>query len=335
MEYVCEYEKFISDFFPADRNVDWKNTFLYSQNNGGKTRFLMCFVNKILQENLKKCMDRKNNECCPILYIPVYRLGSDEVEEVSNVHQYQIREIDANFFDVEMKQNKEKINYNNYYLRFRNFVLNDSDLKKQISDEVNNIFGFEDYTLENYSSSSDGVKNVINILSAVLVMKKNYGALISFKNKFTILIDEIELYLHPNAQIKLINFLHKLDNTICIFTSHSPFLIQRIKNINVVFIENNKYKISKKDYYFQSMDSIFEQYFKMGRYPDDFKDLLSYLERWIDKPESFNLSLYKSQVKNLREKYKNLNLVLNNILLDFIETMSKNGDFKRKYIKKC
>lgn len=335
MKDIYNYEQFISSFFSLEKRDKWKNTFLYSQNNGGKTTFLINFVNNVLEENLKKCMSGKDNDCCPIFYIPVYRLGAEEVEESGNVLQYQTKEIDANFYDEERKRNQKKINYNNYYLRFRNYVLNDESLKIQITDEIKNIFNFENYFLENYASSSDGVKNTINILSAILVMKKNYGKLISYNNKFTILIDEIELFLHPNAQVKLINFLHKLKDTICIFTSHSPFLIQRIPNINIVMIENEKYKISNKDYYFSSLDSIFEEYFNMHRYPDDFMDLLSYLEQWKEKPKSFNIILYKSQVKNLREKHQNLNLLLNNILLDFLEIMSKDKDFKKRYISRC
>ena len=61
--------------------------------------------------------------------------------------------------------------------------------------------------------------------------------------KILMLIDEIELALHPIAVSRLIDLLNELlqshDNLIIYLTSHSPEVIQKIKPTNLYKVENN------------------------------------------------------------------------------------------------
>jgi len=53
-----------------------------------------------------------------------------------------------------------------------------------------------------------------------------------------VLIDEIDLHLHPEWQRKIIQFLTaQFPNTQFIVTSHSPLIVQSADNINLVLLE--------------------------------------------------------------------------------------------------
>ncbi len=56
-----------------------------------------------------------------------------------------------------------------------------------------------------------------------------------------VLVDEIDLHLHPDWQRKIIAFLsHHFPNTQFIVTAHSPLIVQSAESINVVLLEKIK-----------------------------------------------------------------------------------------------
>lgn len=73
-------------------------------------------------------------------------------------------------------------------------------------------------------------------------------------NNFNIILDEIELYYHPELQrtfiFDLLNYLNKIDysslktspNLNIIFITHSPFILSDIPAKNILFLKSNENK---------------------------------------------------------------------------------------------
>ena len=82
------------------------------------------------------------------------------------------------------------------------------------------------------------LKILVNIQNDINYFTGRYSNLI-------LLLDELELGLHPNWQKKVINFLTKLnisknENIYFILTTHSPFLISDLPIQNIIFLDKDK-----------------------------------------------------------------------------------------------
>lgn len=93
-----------------------------------------------------------------------------------------------------------------------------------------------------YRYMSDGFKSVINIVSEIayrsILLNGHLGREAVRKTPGVVLIDEVELYLHPRWQR---HFLQELTAAFplmqFIVTSHSPFIIQSVRNQNLVILD--------------------------------------------------------------------------------------------------
>lgn len=91
-----------------------------------------------------------------------------------------------------------------------------------------------------YASLSTGEKTFQKILYLII----DY-ILQSKKDNFLIIIDEVELYLHPTWQKAFIRILDKLiqlfpeQNFHFILTSHSPFILSDIPSQNIIFLDQD------------------------------------------------------------------------------------------------
>lgn len=81
--------------------------------------------------------------------------------------------------------------------------------------------------------------SLLHLLNNTIIRRSN-----EFKNgdPYIILIDEIEMALHPSAITRLITFLEELvesENVCILFSSHSIEVIRRINSKNIYYIEYN------------------------------------------------------------------------------------------------
>ena len=73
-----------------------------------------------------------------------------------------------------------------------------------------------------------------------LCVLKLIRSLIACANNSLVLIDELELALHPRAQIGLLNYLHKIareKQLTIIFSTHSVSLLKRVPRERIIFLE--------------------------------------------------------------------------------------------------
>lgn len=115
----------------------------------------------------------------------------------------------------------------------------------RLRDDIGTISDFEDL--------SSGEKQRIHTISSILYHIRNLSSidskngLINYPN-INLLLDEIELYYHPDMQREYLWYLLKMIRTlevdtikainIC-FVTHSPFILSDISNTNILFLKEN------------------------------------------------------------------------------------------------
>lgn len=102
------------------------------------------------------------------------------------------------------------------------FIYRESDLEIKYKNEEKR---------EKISTLSDGYRNIIGIVSDIAyrmaILNPNLGLDVTQKTSGVVLIDEIDLHLHPKWQKEIVKILTTLFPKVqFIATSHSPFIIQ-------------------------------------------------------------------------------------------------------------
>ncbi len=105
-----------------------------------------------------------------------------------------------------------------------------------------------------------------------------------------VLVDEIDLHLHPDWQRKLIGYLSKIfPNVQFIVTAHSPLIIQSADDINLIILEKNEDNIHIRQEFgtFQgwTIEEILQNLMGMGEktISDKYLTLLKQFEEGIDE----------------------------------------------------
>ena len=109
-----------------------------------------------------------------------------------------------------------------------------------------------------FDTLSSGEKQLIYTISSIIYHLQNLSSVHNSSNRkisynhINVILDEIELYFHPEFQRKFINTLFqslenfsgledsKIDSLNFIMITHSPFILSDILNDKVLFLDNNK-----------------------------------------------------------------------------------------------
>lgn len=121
---------------------------------------------------------------------------------------------------------------------------------------------FDSSEENNFSNLSSGEKQKIFSINSIIYHLRNLIS-VNFNSKskdllvynnFNIILDEIELYYHPELQrtfiSDLLNYLKKIDysnletlpNLNIIFITHSPFILSDIPSTNILYLKSNEKK---------------------------------------------------------------------------------------------
>ncbi len=100
-----------------------------------------------------------------------------------------------------------------------------------------------------YSELSTGEKSLLDVIFSI---KYIIDLRDNLSDNIFILLDEIESYLHPNWQRRIINYIYTFIkkyecNIHIILASHSPFLLSDLPKENVIFLKNGKQDYPFKD----------------------------------------------------------------------------------------
>ena len=172
---------------------------------------------------------------------------------------------------------------------------------------------------------SDGYKRLVNIVTdlafrCALLNRGIYGMDACDKTHGTVLIDEIDLHLHPSLQSKILNALHTtFPNLQFIVTTHAPMVMTSVENKNenivykLIYSDSKEYKIEPIQTYGMDSSSIT-------------KNILNLIPRDIHVNEEledlFN-DIDREQFKEARDKLDALKLRFGSLLpeLSKAETM--------------
>ena len=278
---------------------------IYGVNNCGKTTLLKQ-INLQLDKRLRRSViDEKEVQIS--LYLPTNRLMVNK--RFTKEYQIHDREELLNYkidmyedFALHLNILRENLFHNCY---IHNFVIK----------AVNEMFNTQ---IEVYEMRySDGIEDIINIYLNViwiLIWDENYNnltderlkQLISERSAY-VLIDEIEMFLHVNIQDKLIQHLKKdFPKCIFVFTTHSPLLLTRYKNISIYNLTNGYLEHVVSDSYFADLDHVYESLFGVKELPEDAKTIIDYFGEIImheKEPEGEKVTEY---VNYLEDRYPNI-----------------------------
>ena len=123
-----------------------------------------------------------------------------------------------------------------------------------------------------------------------------------------VLVDEIDLHLHPSWQRKLLNYLSNIfPNVQFIVTAHSPLIIQSAKEINLILLrkEGNHVNISQPDistYKGWSIEEILSEVMGLDEY--------IYSDAYLNLIKSFDEALDNDDYKKANIAYQELDAIL-------------------------
>lgn len=152
---------------------------------------------------------------------------------------------------------------------------------------------------------SDGIKSTMSMIADIAyrmaVLNPQLLDNILLKTSGIILIDEIDMHLHPSWQSKIIKVLTKTFPKIqFIFTTHSPSVISNILNENILVLNNLEiYKLNDKTYG-RNIESIVREVMKTEVRPQEI----------VKKLKEFNELLDDGKIKDARKLLKYLEEIL-------------------------
>ncbi len=140
---------------------------------------------------------------------------------------------------------------------------------------------------------SDGYRNTISLMFDIayrmVVLNPNLDQLVIEKTPGVVLIDEIDLHLHPKWQKNILNYLVKaFPNIQFIATTHAPLVIQYTKKEHIIIIDGETVKkLSEYDVftYGRNINNILKQIMDMDSRPEDIKNMIESINRSIDKED--------------------------------------------------
>lgn len=222
------------------------------------------------------------------------------------------------------------INYDENKLNYKAFVSFIYELFNQ-----DNVFVLRYIKFDNMGMSTGerAFQNLFSRLNLVPEMNTVIAGDYRYSNNYLLLIDEIDLYLHPEWQQEFISvLLSELeiqfpDKKIqLVFSTHSPLLLSDIPKENTVYLRGNSGKAIVdnrsqhkqtfgRDIYNLLEDSFYIENYSMGKYA------LDYINRIINimLDESHN---YKElEIAKIETLVQRINLIGNDVVKNKLKTM--------------
>ncbi|MDE6030924.1 MAG: AAA family ATPase [Oscillospiraceae bacterium] len=166
------------------------------------------------------------------------------------------------------------------------------------------------YTDENNNSQihpfhelSDGYRNtlclVADIAYRMAILNPQYLGNVTKKTSGVVLIDEIDLHLHPTWQKSILKTLRKIFPLVqFIVTTHSPSVISSAKAENLFILDGNSCKSFDYEVYGKDVNSVLYEVMKTSDRPDEVNGMFKEFEDHMDKGD------YISAEKTLNELRK-------------------------------
>lgn len=135
---------------------------------------------------------------------------------------------------------------------------------------------------------SDGYKNTLSMIGdlayRMAVLNPTLGDLVLEKTPGVVLIDEIDLHLHPQWQQTILNDLHAIfPNVQFIVSSHAPAVINSISREQIRILDNGEIYMPAAQTYGRDANSILREVMKVSERPMDIKQRMDSFYAYMDE----------------------------------------------------
>lgn len=147
---------------------------------------------------------------------------------------------------------------------------------------------------------SDGYKNTLSMIGDIAyrmaVLNPMLEETVLEKTPGIVLIDEIDLHLHPQWQQTILKDLHAIFPKVqFIVSSHAPAVINSISREQIRILDNGKIYLPSAQTYGRDANSILREVMKVSERPSDIKDRMELFNRYMDENN------YKKADKTLKD----------------------------------
>lgn len=159
-------------------------------------------------------------------------------------------------------------------------------------------YNLSDYSLEvgcddnqefPYDSLSDGFKEVIGLVGDIAyrmsVLNPNLGERVLLETPGVVIIDEIDLHLHPELQSEILSILTSIFPKVqFIVSSHSPSVISSVRKENILELEPGRDTPVTQEYevYGNDANTILETTMKATSRPRAVLDMFTEAEKYLE-----------------------------------------------------
>lgn len=180
------------------------------------------------------------------------------------------------------------------------FLFEDESLKllsKRTEDKLNFYLTSNHREEFDFNTLSSGYSSILYILFDMMQQMQNEGGSFDYSQEGIALIDEVEAHLHISLQKKILPFLTRFfPNVQFIVTTHSPFILQSLKNAVIFDLETKK---RYEDFSNYSSESILETFYDMDKFGDLMKQDMVKYEELLQSVNGQN----KNEILEMRKKF--------------------------------
>lgn len=134
---------------------------------------------------------------------------------------------------------------------------------------------------------SDGIKGILGVVADIAYRMALLNPQLLEKVNETpgiILIDEIDMHLHPAWQKKIIHDLREIfPNVQFLFTTHSPSVLSHVPRENILMLNNHQVYPPMNKTYGRDVDSILREIMLVESRPDEILDKLKSFSDYIEE----------------------------------------------------
>lgn len=135
---------------------------------------------------------------------------------------------------------------------------------------------------------SDGFKNTLSMIGDIAyrmaVLNPQLGESVLEKTPGIILIDEIDLHLHPEWQQTILKDLQTVFPMVqFVVTSHAPAVINSVKKESIRILDNGKVHQPVEQTYGRDANSILREVMQVGERPEEIQTMLSDFYQLVDE----------------------------------------------------
>lgn len=185
-----------------------------------------------------------------------------------------------------------------------------------------------DGTVINFSALSDGYRNVIKIVTDIAtkmcILNPYLGKKTLQKTPGIVVIDELDLSLHPTWQRRIVGILKNLFPKVqFICATHSPFIIQSLDSGELITLDAT---LDEEEYSGQSIEDISEDIMKVP--------MVQYSEKKLEMYEAAREYFEKLRSASTEQELKPLKEKLDFLSAQYSDNPAYNAWMQQKYLEK-